>query len=96
MDQPAFGGPHFTENKVRRLSGRLADGVEYTFWTYGGTVPGLFIRVREGDLVEFHLNNPPSSHNPHNIDLHAVTGPGGGAVFTFTLPVPLMLPSPLA
>ncbi|MEQ9104812.1 MAG: copper-containing nitrite reductase [Rhodothermales bacterium] len=66
--------------------GRLSDGVEYTFWTFGGEVPGKFIRVREGDLVEFHLNNHPSSKMPHNIDLHAVTGPGGGAAASFTAP----------
>ncbi len=68
------------------FEGRLSDGVEYTFWTFGGTVPGSFIRVREGDLVEFHLNNHPSSKMPHNIDLHAVTGPGGGASSSFTAP----------
>lgn len=68
------------------FNGRLSDGVEYTFWTFGGTVPGSFIRVREGDLVEFHLNNHPSSKMPHNIDLHAVTGPGGGAASSFTAP----------
>jgi len=72
--------------EVREVVQRMADGVEYTFWTYGGTVPGLFIRVREGDVVEFHLNNHPSSKLPHNIDLHAVTGPGGGAASTFTAP----------
>lgn len=66
--------------------GRLADGVEYTFWTFGGVVPGKFIRVREGDLVEFHLHNRPDSRMPHNIDLHAVTGPGGGAASSFTAP----------
>ncbi|MBL4671787.1 MAG: nitrite reductase, copper-containing [Arenicella sp.] len=66
--------------------GRLADGVKYTFWTFGGTVPGSFIRVREGDEVEFHLNNRPDSKMPHNIDLHAVTGPGGGATSSFTAP----------
>jgi nitrite reductase (NO-forming) len=65
---------------------RLADGVEYTFWTFGGTVPGSFIRVREGDQVEFHLKNHPSSTVPHNIDLHAVTGPGGGAEATMAVP----------
>lgn len=65
---------------------RLADGVDYTFWTFGGTVPGSFIRVREGDLVEFRLSNSPTSGVPHNIDLHAVTGPGGGAAVTMTLP----------
>ncbi|MCF7687508.1 MAG: nitrite reductase, copper-containing [Cephaloticoccus sp.] len=72
--------------EVREYIGKLSDGVEYTFWTFGGTVPGSFIRVREGDLVEFHLNNHPSSKLPHNIDLHAVTGAGGGAASTFTAP----------
>lgn len=72
--------------EVREVVKRLADGVEYTFWTYGGNVPGSFIRVREGDVVEFHLNNHPSSKVPHNIDLHAVTGPGGGAASSFTAP----------
>jgi nitrite reductase (NO-forming) len=65
---------------------RMADGVDYTFWTFGGTVPGSFIRVREGDQVEFQLKNHPSSTVPHNIDLHAVTGPGGGAEATLALP----------
>jgi nitrite reductase (NO-forming) len=65
---------------------RLADGVSYVFWTFGGHVPGKFIRVREGDLVEFHLNNHQTSKMPHNIDLHAVTGPGGGAASSFTAP----------
>ncbi len=49
-------------------------------------MPGKFIRIREGDLVEFHLHNHPSSKMPHNIDLHAVTGPGGGAASSFTSP----------
>lgn len=66
--------------------GRLADGVEYTFWTFGGSVPGSFIRVREGDQVEFHLANHPDSKNPHNIDLHAVNGPGGGASASLVIP----------
>lgn len=65
---------------------RLADGVDYTFWTFGGTVPGSFIRVREGDLVEFHLKNHPGSTVPHNIDLHAVAGPGGGAEASLAVP----------
>ena len=72
--------------EVRELEGQLADGVTYTFWTFGGTVPGPMIRVREGDLVEFSLHNHPSSKLPHNIDLHAVTGPGGGAASSFTAP----------
>ncbi len=74
------------ELEVREVVKRMADGVEYLFWTFGGEVPGLFIRVREGDLVEFHLGNHQSSKMPHNIDLHAVTGPGGGASSSFTAP----------
>ncbi|WP_454830999.1 copper-containing nitrite reductase [Pseudoxanthomonas wuyuanensis] len=64
----------------------ISDGVTYNFWTFGGTVPGSFIRVRQGDTVEFRLKNAHDSHMPHNIDLHAVTGTGGGAEATFTLP----------
>ena len=60
--------------EVREVVKRMADGVEYLFWTFGGEVPGLFIRVREGDLVEFHLGNHPTSKMPHNIDLHAEIG----------------------
>lgn len=72
--------------EVQEVEKELADGVRYTFWTFGGSVPGKFIRIREGDIVEFHLRNHPDSKNPHNIDLHAVTGPGGGANASFTAP----------
>jgi nitrite reductase (NO-forming) len=71
---------------VREVTKRLTDGVEYPVWTFGGDVPGKFIRIREGDEVEFHLHNDPNNKMPHNIDLHAVTGPGGGAVSSFTAP----------
>jgi nitrite reductase (NO-forming) len=72
--------------EVTEVVKEIAEGAEYTFWTYGGTVPGSFIRVRQDDEVEFHLMNHPDSKNPHNIDLHAVTGPGGGAASSFTAP----------
>ncbi len=65
---------------------KMTDGVDYTFWTFGGTVPGSFIRVRVGDVVEFELMNRPGNKMPHNIDLHAVNGPGGGAAASFTAP----------
>ena len=64
----------------------ISEGVTYTYWTFGGTVPGSFIRVRQGDTVEFHLKNAPDNKMPHNIDLHGVTGPGGGAASSFTAP----------
>jgi nitrite reductase (NO-forming) len=72
--------------EVIEKTARLADGVEYNFWTFGGTVPGSFIRVREGDQVELRLTNRKDSAVPHNIDLHAVTGPGGGAKVSMTMP----------
>jgi nitrite reductase (NO-forming) len=71
-----------TQEKIMRM----ADGVDYMFWTFGGQVPGMFMRVREGDEVEFNLSNSPDSKMPHNIDLHAVTGAGGGAASSFTAP----------
>lgn len=64
----------------------MMDGVKYNFWTFGGSVPGKFIRVRQGDFVEFHLKNNANNKLPHNIDLHAVSGQGGGAAATFTAP----------
>jgi nitrite reductase (NO-forming) len=74
------------ELEVREVEKEISEGVRYTFWTFGGTVPGSFIRVRQGDTVEFHLKNHPGSKMPHNIDLHGVTGPGGGAASSFTVP----------
>lgn len=64
----------------------MTDGVTYVYWTFDGTVPGSFIRTRVGDEIEFHLKNHPDSKLPHNIDLHAVTGPGGGAESSFVAP----------
>ncbi len=74
------------ELEVTEVNLPISEGVEYTFWTFGGKVPGKFIRVRQGDTVEFHLMNHPDSRFPHNIDLHAVTGPGGGAASSNTAP----------
>lgn len=74
------------EVETKEVTMRLADGVDYTFWTFGGKVPGPFIRIRQGDYVDFTLNNHPSSKMPHNIDLHAVSGQGGGAEGSFTAP----------
>ncbi len=72
--------------EVMERVGELAPGVQYNFWTFGGTVPGKFIRVREGDVVEMHLSNNPANKMPHNIDMHAVIGQGGGASSSITAP----------
>ena len=67
-------------------TGELADGTQYNFWTFNGSVPGSFIRARVGDEIELHLKNNENNTFPHNIDLHAVNGPGGGAEATFVAP----------
>jgi len=71
---------------VQEVVSELTDGTTYSFWTFDGTVPGPMIRVMEGDTVELTLVNPDTSAVGHNIDLHAVNGPGGGAGVTNVLP----------
>jgi nitrite reductase (NO-forming) len=68
------------------VTGKLADGTTYKYWTFNGAVPGPFLRIRVGDTVEVHLKNLPESVMAHSVDFHAVTGPGGGAVATQTMP----------
>lgn len=48
--------------------------------------PGPIIRARVGDVLRFTLTNPADNSLPHNIDLHAVTGQGGGAANTVVNP----------
>ena len=66
--------------------GNLADGTTYRYWTFGGQVPGPFVRVRVGDAVEVNLTNHADSWMSHNVDFHAVTGPGGGGIATVAEP----------
>lgn len=72
--------------EIQERKGQLSDGVTYIYWTFGGTVPGSFIRTRVGDEIEFHLKNHPQNKLAHNIDLHSVNGPGGGAVSSLVAP----------
>lgn len=72
--------------EAKEFVGDLSDGKKYKFWSYNGTVPGPMPRVRVGDTVEFHLKNPKENTQPHNIDIHAVNGPGGGATVSTAAP----------
>ena len=63
---PAAIGDRAAKKLIVRLetiekTGELADGTQYNFWTFGGTVPGSFIRARVGDEIEFHLKNNENS-----------------------------------
>lgn len=58
----------------------IADGTTYEGWTFGGTVPGPAIRVREGDLVRITLVNESSMG--HSIDFHSARIPWNEAYRT--------------
>jgi nitrite reductase (NO-forming) len=64
----------------------MADGTTINYWTFDNAVPGPFIRVRQGDTVRLTIHNDETSLHPHNVDFHAVTGPGGGAAATIVAP----------
>ena len=68
------------------VTGKLADGATYKYWTFNQKVPGPFVRVRVGDTVEVRLKNHGDSAMMHNVDFHAVTAPGGGAKATEAAP----------
>ena len=60
-------------------TGPLSNDNNYEFWGFNKSVPGPMIRVMVGDTVEIRLKNSKDSKESHNIDFHAITGPGGGA-----------------
>jgi nitrite reductase (NO-forming) len=74
------------ELTARELIAEVGDGVYFNYWTYNNQAPGPMLRVREGDMVEVSLTNDASSMHPHNIDLHSVTGPGGGGSLSLVEP----------
>src|SRR5262245_24621885 len=86
---PLPAGPPRTvsiELEAVELVGKLANETTYHYWTFNGKVPGPFLRVAVGDTVQLTFKNRETSRMIHSVDLHAVTGPGGGAVMTQTPP----------
>ncbi len=74
---------HFTSKEV---VAEVMPGTTMNLWTFDGRIPGPMVRARVGDTVDFFLKNDAGSTMPHNVDFHAVTGPGGGALALDTLP----------
>ena len=72
--------------ETKEVLGKLTGDTTYKYWTFNGQVPGPMVRVRVGDTVEVTLHNADDSSVMHNIDFHAVTGPGGGAAATLAKP----------
>jgi nitrite reductase (NO-forming) len=71
---------------IREVVAEMVPGTTMDFWTFDGGIPGPMIRGRVGDTIDFYLHNPEENRLSHNVDFHAVTGPGGGAVRLDTRP----------
>lgn len=73
-------------------------GTKQLMWTFGGTIPGPLVRVRQGDTVDFTLINDASNKNSHSMDFHAAivdvldefaeVKPGDTKKFTFEAQYP--------
>jgi nitrite reductase (NO-forming) len=69
----------------------IAPGIHYRAWTFGSTVPGPVIHVRQGQLVKVTLVNRGAM--PHSADFHAArvapnvafadVAPGASKTFSF-------------
>jgi len=82
-NEPITKEIHF---QIREVNAELVEGTTRELWTFNGKIPGPMIRAKVGDTIDFHLHNPENNRFPHNVDFHAVTGPGGGAEALDVLP----------
>ena len=55
--------------EIRHVKIAVARGITYDAWAFDGRVPGPFIRVTQGDTVDFTLVN--RAPIPHSMDFHA-------------------------
>ena len=62
---------------IKNATVQIAEGVTYQGWTFGGTVPGPLIHVRQGDEVRITVVN--EADMPHSIDFHAARIPANVA-----------------
>ena len=79
-----------TENKTVSLHLRatqvvaeLASDITYEYWTFNNQVPGPFIRVMEGDMVEITLTH----EHPHGGDHHSLKEPGLSLAINAFIPI---------
>ena len=78
---------HEIELQTEEYVVELEDGVTHHMMTFEGQVPGPMIRIRQGDTVHLTFDVPDELNTEaHNVDFHAVYGPGGGAADTTIAP----------
>jgi nitrite reductase (NO-forming) len=63
------GRLHHIRLEVIHATVTVASGETYAAWTFGGSVPGPFLHVAQGDTVDFTLVNRGTI--PHSMDFHA-------------------------
>jgi len=71
---------------AEEVTAEIEPGVTFDYMTFDGQIPGPMIRVRQGDTVDLTVESPSGNALPHNVDLHAVYGTGGGSVATTAAP----------
>ncbi len=72
--------------ETKEVLSEMGPDITMSYWTFNGKVPGPMLRVKKGDTVKITITNNVTSLHHHNVDLHAATGPGGGAVVTTVAP----------
>jgi len=73
--------------RTERVTAEIEPGVTFDYMTFEGQVPGPMVRVRRGDRVNLTFEVPEDLNAAaHNMDFHAVYGPGGGADATTIAP----------
>ncbi|AFO57665.1 copper-containing nitrite reductase [Natrinema sp. J7-2] len=78
---------HDVTIRTERVTAEIEPGVTFEYMTFEGQVPGPMLRVRRGDRVNLTFDVPDDLNMAaHNMDFHAVYGPGGGANATTIAP----------
>ncbi len=77
---------HEIELEAREVRAKLDDGTEFVFMTWNGQVPGPMLRVRQDDTVTLTVKSATTNKRPHNVDMHAILGTGGGAPAVMVYP----------
>jgi nitrite reductase (NO-forming) len=74
----------------------VAPGVRYDAWTFGGSVPGPVLHVREGDRVIFTMTNRSATAVPITAPSAAAGSPflAAAAADTLHRPQPAIMPMP--
>jgi nitrite reductase (NO-forming) len=89
LPEPIAGASPRTRSfllEPREGVGEIEPGATFDYMTFDGQIPGPMLRARQGDRIRLTVRSPRTNIRPHNVDLHAVYGPGGGASETLVLP----------